>query len=345
MSANPVGTDWLRKQAKRIEDQDTLSVDEATAAATQIEAWLQKRGVRYAPATEVPMALIDTKRSRANQARREPIVTESVTRFAAALKQGAIFPPVVLYQVGPKLVLIDGNNRHEAHVQAKRDVIAGIIIDERTDSDLIQLLTVEANTSHGVTPSTEWRIRQAFHLCSLGHADEEAASASGITVSQLRSARAVSEAESRAKILRVHGFEDLPAISKQLLNGLKMEPVFYAAAKLAADHKLTGEQVRDMCRAVKNEKSESAQLVQVAEQQKLLIAENAKKKALSKRVNSPKNSLTSGIGLVLAVDAARLTSEIRTVPDRDLIRLRLKSLETKLLDLLVALEDLDDMDA
>lgn len=344
MTSNLVGTEWLRKQTKKIDDQSELSVDVATAAATQIEAWLQRREIRYAPPVEIPMSLIDTKKSRANQARREPLVAESVDRFASAFRQGSVFPPIVVYQYGSKLVIIDGNNRHEAALRAKKDSISGIIIDEATDSDMITLLTVEANTSHGVTPATEWRIRQAFHLCTLGHTDEDAAQASGITVSQLRNARSAAEAEQRAKFLRIHGFSELPAIVKQQLNGIKMEAVFHGAAGLAAEHKMTGEQVRSLCRAIKTAKSESEQLAVVAEQRKLIVVENAASKALSKRVNSPKTSLIAGIGLVSAVNIEALISQIRTTTDRDIIKERVKKMEERVLALQIALESLDLMD-
>lgn len=337
-------TDWLRRQAKKVDEHDTLEVSEETASATQVEAWLQRRGVRYAPAIEIPMSMIDTRRSRANQARRDPIVAESIERFQAALRAGRLFPPIVVYPMGNRLIIVDGNNRHEAAFRQKREYIFGIIIDEKTDSDLIQLLTVEANASHGVTPPLEWRIRQAFHLVSIGHGDDVSAEAAGITVTQLRNARAAAEAEQRAKILRIHGFTDLGTTTKQYLNGIKMEAVFFAAGKLAAENKLTIDQVRDMCKAIRTGKSEPEQLAIVAEQQRLLVAENAAKKALAKRVNSPKNALVAGIGLLTNCDPDALVSQIRTVHDRDVIEARLKDVVEKILEIQVAMETLKDME-
>jgi hypothetical protein len=338
-------TDWLRKQSRKVDAQDTLPVDEETASGTQIEAWLQRRGVRYAPPTGIPMEMIDTRRSRQNQARRDPIVTESVERFTAAFRAGRLFPPIVCYPLGNKLVIIDGNNRHEAAHRAKREFIYGIVIDEKTDSDLIQLLTVEANAGHGVTPPVEWRLRQAFHLCTLGHSDEVASEAAGISLAQLRNARAASEAEARAKALRIHGFTDLPMTAKQYLNAVKLEPVFYAAGKLAAEARLNLEQIRDLCRAIKTGKTEADQLAVVAEQHRLLIAENAAKKAMTKRVNSPKNSLVAGIGLVINLNTQALVSNIRTAHDRDVIRGRLEDMVNKILEIQVEMEtQLKDME-
>lgn len=338
-------TEWLRRQGRQVAEQSGLLVDEETASATSVQAWLQRRNVRYAPPTGIPMSMIDTKRSRQNQARKDPIVADSVERFATHLRQGRQFPPIVVYPLGNRLVIVDGNNRHEAAIRAKREYIYGIVIDEQTDSDLIQLLTVEANASHGVTPPLEWRVRQAFHLCSLGHSDVDAAEAASITVTQLRNARSAQEADGRAKILRIHGFTDLPLTSKQYLNGIKLEPVFYVAGKLSADQSLTIDQIRDMCRAVKAGKTEAEQLAIVAEQQRLLIAENAARKAISKRVNSPKNALIAGIGLITNVDPGALVAQIRTVHDKNIIKARLDAVVNKILEVQVEIEDkLKDME-
>lgn len=340
--------DWLRKHSRQIGEQQGLAVDESVASAAQVESWLQRRGIRYAPPTGIPMEMIDTRRSRANQARKDPIVEDSVKRFTQAMKEGRVFPPIVVHRLSQdsnKLVIVDGNNRHEAALVAKRDYIYGIVIDEKTDSDLITLLTVEANANHGVTPPLDWRIRQAFHLVSIGHKDEVAAEAAGITLNQLRSARAAKQAEERANILRIPRFNEVGSSAKQLLNAIKLEPVFYAAAKMTVDHALTSEQVRDMCRAIKTGSTEAVQLAIVAEQQKLLLAENAIKKAQSKRVNSPKNALVAGIGLLMNLDPKALTGQIRTTHDRDIVRKRLVDLEEKLLEIQVAMEELNTMDS
>lgn len=339
------GSEWLRRLAGRVEERDTLEVNEDVASATQIEAWLQRRGVRYAPPTMIPMEMIDTRRSRSNQARKDPIVEDSVKRFTMAMKAGRTFPPIVVYPDFKKLIIIDGNNRHEAAINAKCESIYGIVIDEMTDGDVIKLLTVEANASHGVTPPLDWRLRQAFHLVSIGHGDDLAAEAAGVTLQQLRNARAAREAEQRAAALRITKFPEMAATSKQYLNGIKMEPVFHAAAKLSADNGLTIDQVRDVCRAVKTGKSESDQLSIVAEQQRLLIAENNLKKAQNKRVNSPKNALVAGIGLVLNLDVKALVGQIQTTNDRDVIRKRLREAEDKILAIQVEMEEqLRDMD-
>lgn len=337
-------TDWLRRQARQIEEQDSLAVDEQTAAAVTIEAWLQRRGIRYAPPKAIPMSMIDEKRSRQNQARRDPLVPESVERFAQSFRQGRPFPPIVVYPLATKVVIIDGNNRHEAAKRAKLETIQGILIDEATSSEMIQLLTIEANASHGVTPPVEWRVQQAFYLGQLGHSDEVAAEAAGISMAQLRNARAAREADARAKILRISGFSELPMTAKQYLNGIKMEPTFHAAGVLAIRAGLSSEQIRELCRRVKTGRSEAEQLAILAEQEQLMVAESATKKALSQRLSSPKMALVSGIGLITKCDPHALVNQIRTIRDRDIVAERLQEVVDKILEIQVAMETLKDME-
>lgn len=335
---------WLRNQTKKIQEQTELAVSEEVASATEVEAWLQRRGVKYAPPTAVPMAMIEERRSRGNQARKDPIVTESVERFATAFRAGKPFPPIVCYQLGNKLVIIDGNNRHEAAKRARREYIHGIIIDATTDGDLIQLLTVEANATHGVTPPLDWRIRQALHLMTLGHSEALAAEAAGVTALQMKNARAAAEAEGRARALKVYGFGDLSASVKTILNVIKNEPVFHAIAKLAATQKLGSEAARDLTRAVKLGKSEADQLAIVAEQAANFDVESAIKKAMKRGPSSPKNALASACGLFLKCDTTALIGQIVTVHDRDVIQARLEDAVNKILEIQVAMEDqLKDM--
>ncbi len=337
-------TDWLRRQTRQIEEHTTTSVSEQEASTVTVEAWLQRRGVKYAAATGIPMAMIDTKRSRANQARKDPLVSDSVDRFAQGMRAGRPFPPIVVFSLGNKLVIVDGNNRHEAAVRAKREFIHGIVIDPTTDGDLIQLLTVEANSSHGHTPPVEWRVRQAQGLTQRGFSDNEAAEAAGITPLQLKNARSAAEADGRARKLGIHGFADLSQTHKKDLNVLKADPVFFAAAKLVTTERLNHEQTKALIRDIKAGRSEAEQLAIVAEQAASYELEQATKKAMKKGVSSPKNSLAAGIGLVLKCDPHMLVSQIVTAHDRDTIARRLREAEDAILEIHIAMEKLKDLE-
>jgi ParB-like chromosome segregation protein Spo0J len=340
------GTDWLRQQVTKVSVGGALPVTEQVAVRVEVEAWLQRHAVSYAPPTLIPMAVIDERRSRANQARRDAIVAESVERFAAALRNGVQLPPIVAYPLGGRLIIIDGNNRQAAHRRVGAEHILGIIIAENTPSELIQLLTVEANAHHGVTPELAWRLQQAFHLCSLGFTDQAAAEATSLSLQQLRSARTVQEADQRAAALKIHEFERLPATSRQALAALRDQAVFYQASKLAVETGMTTEEIRDLTRAVKSLPSEGARIEHIGAVAKDRGIEAATRKIMGRaasRVSSPKQTLVTGIGKVLNVDEAALVRQIVTSHDRDLINQRLSLLEKKLAILRVAMGTLRDL--
>lgn len=338
------GTEWLRSQSRKVSDGPELPVSATTAASVEVEAWLQRHGVQYAPPTHIPMGLIDEKRSRGNQARKDAIVADSVERYATAMRSGAKFPPIVCYPLGGRLVIIDGNNRQAAARKANHDTIFGIVIAEDTPSELIQLLTVEANAHHGLTPDMSWRLQQAFHLCSIGFTDQAAAEAASISIAQLRNARAARDADQRARALKVHGFADISQAAKQALSALKDDAVFYQAAKLAVDTSMTSEEIREMTRAVKTQGSEGARIEYIGQLARTRGIERATKRALSKtlaRVSSPKHSLVTAVGKILAIDPAALVRQVVTTTDRDLLDQRLRDLQKKLIAIQVAMTTLN----
>lgn len=326
------GTEWLRRQAKNVGDGEPLAVGTEIADAVGVEAWLQSRGVRYAPPGPIPMELIDEKRSRANQARRDPIVPESVDRFTIAMKAGAVFPPIVAYPDGGKLVIIDGNNRHASTRRAALPVINGIVLAEDTPSEIIHLLTVEANARHGVTPELGWRIHQAFSLCAIGWNDTEAADAAGLSVAQLRNARAVQDADQRARSLRVPGFATLPASSKVALVGTRDEAVFSRLARVAVETAMTTDEIREVTRALRQLPSEAARVDHVNQVAKTRTIQKSVRRTENKhsRVHSPKMALSAGIGRMMAVDPAALVKQIVTAAERDQVIARIGEAKKKL---------------
>ncbi len=341
------GTDWLRARAKQTGDGGDLPVTNEVAVQVEVETWLQSRGVHYAPATDIPMGLIDEKRSRANQARRDPIVAESVDRFTTAMKTGAVFPPIVAYPDAGRLVIIDGNNRQAARRRAGFDTIFGIVLAEDTPSELIHLLTVEANAHHGVTPELSWRVQQAFNLCSIGWPDTDAAEAAGLSVAQLRSARTVQEADQRARSLRLAGFADLPASSKGALAALKDDAVFFQLSKLVIQTGMTTEEIHEIKRVLRALTSETARIEHIAAVAQTRTTQRITRRAAPgkhSRVHSPKTAIAAGIGKLLAVDPGALARQVVTVHDRDALLGRLDAAEKKLALLRATLATLSNLD-
>ena len=337
------GTDWLRKQVKQTTPDRDLAVSTEVASAVEVEAWLQSHGVSYAPPTLMDMNLVDERRSRANQARPTAIVNDSVERFAQAIRNGAAMPPIVVYPTANKVVIIDGNNRHEAYKKARATQILTIVISESTSSELIQLLTVEANTRHGVTPDNSWRIEQGLALTALGFTDEQAAAACSVTKHSLVVARILRRSDARAKSLRIAEFNTLAASLRTKLGALKEDAVFSQAARLVISSGMIGVEVDKLVRELKSFRSEADRLRHISEISVQREVEAATKKVMgrnSSTVSSSKHSLVTGIGKVMAVDPGEIQRQILTEHDRDLLKERLKKLADRVLDLQVALEEI-----
>jgi len=341
------GTEWLRIQARRIADGPELPVTSDVAAAVEVEAWLQQHGVQYAPPSPIPVHLIDEARSRNNQARQEAILADSVERFTVAMRTGAQFPPIVVFADNGKLIIIDGNNRQAAARRAGLDTVNGIIIGEDTPSELIHLLTVQANARHGVTPPLAWRVQQAFGLTAMGWSDAQAAEAAGMSVAQLRNARTVQDTDQRARAMRIAGFADLPASSKTALSAVKDDAVFFQLSRLAITTAMTTDEIRDCTRALKALPSEGARLEHVAAQTKERTRATRRTAPAARgahtRVHSHRLALLSTFSRVTAVDPSILVKQVATTHDRDAI-LRGVGDMRKRLDLIeVAMKALTDL--
>lgn len=342
---NSSSLEWLRRNANAIASRNSLTDQDRTVASTvEVEAWLQRRGVKYAPATAIPLHLVDAKRSLANQARKDALVSDSVERYVVGFKKGDPFPPIVCYAVGNKLVIVDGNNRFAAAKKAGQEFILGIVIDELTPSDLIQLLTVEANARHGKVEPLEWRVKQAIGLIGLGRSLEESAEAAGVSATQLRNAKKAYDADHRARLLKIFGFSDLSTTAKMYLSALRDDPVFKAASILVVGRKLSVEQVMQLVRDVKAARSESERLDVIRDAGQEYEVDRIIRTGKGKGFGSPPQRIFSGAGIFNACDPGELVASIRTRHDRDEVNRRLEEASNKILDIQVAMEALKDME-
>lgn len=346
MTARPSGTDYLKRLKTQVGPGGPLPVSEEVADEVSIEAWLKRHNVEYAPPMSIPMSAIDTRKSRDNQARKDPIVDASVERYTTALKRGDKFPPILGYQAGGKFVIIDGNNRHEAHKKAGKTEIKAILISASTPDETIQLLTIEANIRHGVTPDAQWLLRQALQLAETGFTDQAAADATGLNVAQLRGYRQQKESEQRAKSLKIAGFDDLPVSTKKALQGCKDDPVFFQAATTAIKTGMKHEEVLAMLKLVREEKSEGARIEAIGRVAKERGVEAAQRAAFGKSVrrSAPKHSLAAGMGMILAADPSSVARQLLTKWDKDQLYDRCVQAGNHLLEIMNAIEARTDLD-
>lgn len=342
---NNQSLEWLRRTGSNIAPRNSLTdKDRTVASMVEVEAWLQRRGVAYAPSTDIPMSMIDSKRSLMNQARRDPLVSDSVERYVVGYKKNDPFPPIVCYAVGNRLVIVDGNNRHAAAKKAGRESMLGIVIDEKTPSDLIQLLTVEANARHGKVEPLEWRVKQAIGLVALGRTMEESAEAAGLSMTQLRNAKKSYDADNRARSLKIFGFSEISATAKQYLAGIKDDPIFRAASILVVGRKLSVEQVMALVRDVKAARSEAERLEVIREASDEYEVDRIIRKGEKKGFGSPPQRIFTGAGIFKACDPTELVASIRTKHDRDEVNRRLEEAQEHIFAIQEAMEALNEME-
>lgn len=273
-------------------------------ACAHVEDWLKKRGVAYKGPMATPLDLINERKSQTNQARPEAIVQEVVDRYAVAMKAGDSFPPIVGYIVAGKVVVIDGNHRVAAAKKAGYTHIVMFGVAPETSTELITLLTVEANSKHGLPTDTKWRVEQALHLFDIGISQDLACEAAGIKVQQLKDRIAVRKADERARKLGVTQFAILAPAARQALGTLKDDAVMVVASNCVIDNELSVTDARNLIRDVKAKGSESERLKVVTDFDEKRRMERAAKAVVGKRqrTSNAKLSLTTAIGKVLAFD-------------------------------------------
>lgn len=316
------------------------------ALDSQVERWIQRFEVKYAPKSMIPIGLIDEKGSLGNQARQEPLVPESVERFTMSLKAGEYLPAVVVYPVGNKVRIIDGNNRFAAHKKAGSQFIPGYIVDENIPTETILRMTINANVGHGVTPDQKWRVKQAAMLVANGFTAEVAAADAGVSRNVLQSYQAAVRFDARAKALKIQGCADLANASKVALVAVQNDAVFYQMTRTAIDTGMFSDDVRRMIketRALPDEATQIQNIATIAADRKL---EEQQRKAGVRPGNtlaSPRQSLISAIGKILHIDPAELARSVLTdLEAREVINRCYKAADV-LMEVATALERREDV--
>lgn len=350
MNAAPKPGSWLKNQVDRATSEPKQDLSKTGSCDTaSVERWLQKFGVQYSHLLDLPLARIDEKKSRQNQARETAVIDDSVNRYVAALKSGDEFPPVVGYLNGTRVVLIDGNNRDAAHRRAGMQTIRAYVLSPDTPSETILAMTVDANAHHGVTPPLPWRIQQAVHLISLGFSIDQVVEWSAVTANQIKDYRRITQAEQRAKTLRVHGFSELPAYAKLKLGAVTSEPVFIQASRVAIDTSMTVADVTEFIRDLKTYPDEKTQVEFIGETADRRKMEANARSALGKKppIKSPRQGLITGLGKIMAADPAAIARSTLTDVERHELIKRANDAGERLIEIIIALDSTraEDIDA
>ena len=213
---------------------------------------LNRYNFKYEKKT-VPLADIDIKASRSNQARiAEAIDEDQGLIYAEQMKNGDQFPPIVGYFAdNGKLRVMDGNHRVFAADIADIFSVDAYVVDSPSPAE-VQSFTFEANTKHGLPTSLSDRLRQGVFLHEKGVTLREAAERLGIEQGKLQNHLDAYQAEKRFIELGIPSkkLDRLTISAKRKLDAIQQNPVLKAAAELVVDSAMSTDDIARLVREV-----------------------------------------------------------------------------------------------
>lgn len=229
----------------------------------RIEKWLDDHGVTYGLVT-LDLSTIDRETSRHNQARFKALDENVVIQYAEATARGDVFPAIVVYRVGDRYLVIDGNHRTAAFDLNDRNDAVAYVVDDPSPAQ-VTTLTFEANTRHGLPTSQDERIQQAIYLIELGSISQiQAATMLSVPLGVLKHAYERYKADQRLSGLGLKRIERIPQTTRVRLGNLRSDVVLREMFQLTIDAGLRTEDVGALVKEINALRSEKEQLGVVA---------------------------------------------------------------------------------
>jgi hypothetical protein len=261
-------------------------------------AWLDELGVTYTLHDALDLDLVDVDASLRNQARFDPLDTDTVETYAASMTAGDQFPPIIVHHAKSSkakqpLVILSGNHRY--HAARKADVkLPAYVVDKVDDPTVLLRIAYQDNATHGLALSRAERVRHAIHLMDNGFIQRDAARLVGLNESVVSDARRMRDAQERAIDAGIAGYDTLPEGVQLKLCRIDWDGPFQAAARLAVRARLTTPQADELGKAVKAARSEAAAL-EAVEQLEAVHRERIQAQAggMRKRTISGRTALLS----------------------------------------------------
>lgn len=280
---------------------------------TRLEQFLKEHGAEWKEAV-LPLSRIDIERSLRNQARvSEPLVEETVLLYGCAMEAGSEFPPIVAYQAeNGRHVIVDGNHRVAAAEAASIDRLPAVVITNPTPN-MIQVMTYEANTKHGLATKLSERIQQALHLEAAGMSRAEAARALQVPAGKLAAAAIQQEADVRIYRVRRGAADKISQISRRRLGAIRSDKVLAAAIDLVLNTKMDTTEVNDLVVAINRARNEDDQLFVVTREATRQSVKSAT--TAGGRVNLPRSldQLNTTLAAVLRLEPPKIKDDFSSV--------------------------------
>jgi hypothetical protein len=145
----------------------------------RIEQWLESEGIHFSYEELVDLGEFDVEASKQNQARvNAPLIEDLVERYTLALIDGADLPAMLgkRREKDNRIVLLDGNQRLAAHLEAERTATDVYIVRNIDEAQEVALCWT-ANTLNGDagTPLDRMLLAKHFHRRFPGFPNNEVA--------------------------------------------------------------------------------------------------------------------------------------------------------------------------
>jgi len=232
-----------------------------TTPDTKTERWLESYGITRWDLSTIPIERIDQAASHTNQARLTgtAVDDEIATNYGLAMENGDIFPPIVLFDQGPKgYLVIDGNHRVAGKQLANETEIDAYILRDLTIPQRL-LLTFDANTRHGFRTTTNERVQQAITLVNNGLTLRAAANALNVPEQRISQVLGGKNAERQL----IEAGVDTSKLSTghfQRLGAIRSYPVRAAAAKWFAEQRVNTTDASMLIKQINDRTSDADQL-------------------------------------------------------------------------------------
>jgi hypothetical protein len=273
-----------------------------------IEQILTAHGVTF---TYKGVVLItEIERHKESQSRLRDTDKALVKEYVEKMKQGAIFPPVILWEDGYEgYGIVDGNTRVEAKKARKETTVDAYIVNVSDSNEAIYVSAI-FNATHGQRLSKE-EIHHAVIAAGLMDnppTNEQLAKDYGLTVQMVSSVQNIHRVTGELTALGI----DPVAIAdsaKVSLAKLADTAVKRDLANLIIDSDMKQTEIRHLCNEISKQGSEADRLRVVAEARSDRAAQITAKKTGRVVKNQPIGRISMAMGLILSVKDANPAPE------------------------------------
>jgi hypothetical protein len=276
-----------------------------------IEQVLVDQGVKYTYMRNLSATQIDLDRSISMNKRIDPIDPVVVESYKEQARNGAIFPPVVLYRTNQgnsrKFLAADGVHRAASHAAIGRPLDA-YVLDPMTSREVIEILTMELNTLNGKSFTPEELLANAATAVeNHQYTHEAAAKTYRVKKSSLQHELRKRLADRRAIDANIDSrmWNGLTATIRVFLAEIKVDETFSEAAKLAHDARLSQSEVRALVKTLKGTTSTERQKQILTAQRKAfqdhIVAARGGKTSKKLSVNTPPHRVNLALGYLSTI--------------------------------------------